>query len=324
MNAAGTAELIEVAEDVFAYLQADGTWGWSNAGLVVGDDGSVLVDTLFDLHLTRRMLDTMSPHTSTKPIAQVVNTHANGDHCYGNQLVAGAGVDVIASVAAGREMEEVPASLLAAMVAGITEGTLGEYIQHAFGAFDFDGIDMVEPTVTFTEEHRIDAGGRPVNLFEVGPAHTAGDILAWLPDDGVLFAGDILFIDGTPIMWAGPVDGWIAAIDRILDLEPAVIVPGHGPLTDADGVRRLRGYFTDLKAMVTERHAAGMSVADAIADIDRQIDEGPYADWTDRERIVVNVQTIWSELEPGFVSPEVVAVFQQMADNHAGRRGIVS
>jgi glyoxylase-like metal-dependent hydrolase (beta-lactamase superfamily II) len=312
-------ELTEVADGVFAYLQPDGTWGWSNAGLVAGSGESVLVDTLFDLPLTQVMLDTMQPITSSRPIRSVVNTHANGDHCYGNQLVAGAGVDVIASRSAAQEMEEVPASLLAALMAGPMDGTLGEYMNHAFGAFDFNGIDMVAPTVLFDESHTVDAGGRRVDLFEVGPAHTQGDVLAWLPEEKVLFSGDILFIDGTPIMWAGPVGGWIAAIDRILEFDPEVIVPGHGPLTDADGVRALRSYFVDLQDLVTERHAGGMAIDDAIADIDRQLDDSPYAEWSDRERVVVNVQSIWRELDTTYVSPDIISVFQQMADNFTAR-----
>jgi len=319
MDTPGESELVEVADGVFAYLQADGTWGWSNAGLVAGTNESVLIDTLFDLALTQRMLDSMRPHTNSRPIRSVVNTHANGDHCYGNQLLAAPDVDIIASAAAAKEMEEVPAELLASMVAGITEGELGSYIQHAFGAFDFNGIQHIEPTLLFDQQHTVDAGDRAVELFEVGPAHTDGDVIAWLPDEGVLFSGDILFVEGTPIMWAGPVDGWIAALDRILELEPKVIVPGHGPLTDAAGVRSLRSYFEDLKRWVTERHVAGLSLEDTIRDIDAEVDRSAYAAWTDRERIVVNVQSVWRELDTSFVSPDVLAVFSSMAQNHAER-----
>ena len=315
----GAASLCEVADGVFAYLQPDGTWGWSNAGRISSASESVLVATLFALRLPREMLDSMHPITSASPIRSVVNTHANGDHCYGNQLLADGRVDFIASHASAREMEEVPASLLAALVNGELDGTLGAYIQHAFGAFEFTGIDMVEPTVLFEGHHHVEVGDRPVELFEVGPAHTDGDVIAWLPEERVLFSGDILFIEGTPIMWAGPVDGWIAALDRILELEPAVIVPGHGPLTDAGGVRSLRDYFVTLRSLVSERHAAGLTVEECTADIDRILDDSPFADWTDRERIVVNVQSIWRQLEPSYVAPDVVTVFQQMADNFTSR-----
>ena len=93
-----TKGLHEIGKGQYAWLQPDGSWGWSNAGLVVGDGVSLLVDTLFDLHLTREMLDAMAAATRTSPIGTVVNTHANGDHCYGNQLVAEA--EIIATRAA--------------------------------------------------------------------------------------------------------------------------------------------------------------------------------------------------------------------------------
>ena len=102
--------LYEVADGVWAYLQPDGSWGYSNAGLVAGEGTSLLVDTLFDLKLTQAMLDAMEGVTATKPIDTVVNTHANGDHCYGNQLVRDA--RIIASDAALEEMDDVPPPLL--------------------------------------------------------------------------------------------------------------------------------------------------------------------------------------------------------------------
>ncbi|MEN9821851.1 MAG: hypothetical protein RLZ04_277, partial [Actinomycetota bacterium] len=103
----------ELGDGCLAYLQPDGSWGWSNAGLIVGDGASLLVDTLFDLRLTGEMLDAMRAFTRTAPIGTLVNTHANGDHCYGNQLVDGA--EIIASAATAHEMNEVPASMLHAL-----------------------------------------------------------------------------------------------------------------------------------------------------------------------------------------------------------------
>jgi glyoxylase-like metal-dependent hydrolase (beta-lactamase superfamily II) len=103
---------------VFAWLQPDGGWGWSNAGLLATDDSSLLVDTLFDLKLTRAMLDAMAPITDTRPIGTLVNTHANGDHCYGNSLVTGA--EVVTTEAAAREMGAVPPSALVALMHAAT------------------------------------------------------------------------------------------------------------------------------------------------------------------------------------------------------------
>ena len=96
--------LREVGDGIWAYLQPDGGWGWSNAGLVTGGDASLLVDTLFDLRLTAEMLAPMRRRTPTaERIGTVVNTHANGDHCYGNSLLSGS--EIISSRRCAEEME---------------------------------------------------------------------------------------------------------------------------------------------------------------------------------------------------------------------------
>src|SRR5438105_3980166 len=98
-----TKGLHEIGDGLFAWLQPDGSWGWSNAGLVSGGDTSLLVDTLFDLRLTAEMLEHMrSAVPAARQIATVVNTHANGDHCFGNQLVSSA--EIVASTATAKEM----------------------------------------------------------------------------------------------------------------------------------------------------------------------------------------------------------------------------
>ncbi|MDP6868620.1 MAG: MBL fold metallo-hydrolase [Acidimicrobiales bacterium] len=291
--------LHEVAEGVFAYLQPDGGWGWSNAGLLVTDAGSMLVDTLFDQVLTRRMLDAMTRVTGAQPIGTVVNTHANGDHCYGNGLLPDA--EIVTTEAAAREMGVVPPSALLALLAADMGEPTNRYVQEAFGAFEFAGIEVPEPTRTFTGSLDLDLGGRPISLEQVGPAHTAGDLLVHLPDAGVVFAGDILFIDGTPIVWDGPIANWVAACDRILDLDQlhdgAVIVPGHGPLTDAEGVRAVRGYLVWLEAACWEAHAAGLTAAQAVQELAAMGEFQPYRQWGEWERLAVNVRAVYREID---------------------------
>ncbi|MGH1504731.1 MAG: MBL fold metallo-hydrolase [Acidimicrobiales bacterium] len=308
-----TRGLHEVADGIFAYLQPDGGWGWSNAGLVRGDGSSLLVDTLFDLALTAEMLETMAPVTGTAPVSTLVNTHANGDHCYGNQLVAGAerggSVEVIASAASAAEMEELPPAALAAMMRAEFDPLTDRYLDDAFGPFTFEGIEPPRIDRTFSDRLEVEVAGRRAELLEVGPAHTAGDVLVHLPDDGVVFCGDILFIEGTPIVWDGPIANWLAACDRIIDMGCDVIVPGHGPLTDAAGVERVADYLRFVTTEATARHAAGMSAADAARDIDL----GAYSDWLDAERIAINVDTVYGELDPGHTSPGVIDLFRQMA-----------
>jgi hypothetical protein len=138
MSSTDSKGLQEVADGCHAYLQADGSWGWSNAGLIVGDGVSLLVDTLFDLKLTQKMLDSMRPITLASPITQVVNTHANGDHCFGNILLDD--TEIISSTATAHEMTEVPPALLAGLNSAL--GDVGDMFRSFFGAFDFDGIEL--------------------------------------------------------------------------------------------------------------------------------------------------------------------------------------
>ena len=285
--------------------------GWSNAGLIAdaGGESSLLVDTLFDLKLTAEMLDTMRRAVpAAADIGTVVNTHANGDHCYGNQLVGGA--TIVASRACAEEMPHTPPSTLAAMVdAAPRLGAVGEYVQAIFGSFEFHDIELTLPTQTFDGELTVKVGDREVRLIEVGPAHTAGDVLVHLPDAGVVFTGDILFIGGHPIMWAGPVANWIGALDRIVAMNAPVIVPGHGPVTDRNGVLELRGYFTYLRDQAKERFEGGMTPLEAARDI--PLDD--YAGWGEGERVVANIAALYREFDPTGDAPNVTSLFADMA-----------
>lgn len=303
-----TKGLHEVADGVWAYLQPDGGWGWSNAGLVTGERTSLLVDTLFDLRLTTEMLDAMRRVTAAaEQIDTVVNTHANGDHCYGNALLTHS--RIIASARCAEEMTQLPASAMAAVMrAAPTLGPAGEFLTRIFEPFSFDDIETALPDTTFGGRLDLKVAGRPVTLLEVGPAHTAGDVVVHLPDDGVVFTGDILFHGGHPIVWAGPVANWVAACERVLELDASVIVPGHGPLATPSAVADLKGYFELLTAEARLRHAAGMSALQAAQDIDL----GPYAGWGEAERVVANIRALYRDF--GDESPaDVITIMGEMA-----------
>jgi cyclase len=295
----------ELGDGCVAWLQPDGGWGWSNAGLVVGDGQSLLVDTLFDLRLTAEMLEGFAPFVDVSPISTLVNTHANGDHCYGNQLVGGA--EIVASAAAAEEMAEVPPAMLAAL--NQAPGELGELFRSFFGAFAFEGIDLTLPTRTFRGRLELEVGGKPVELLEVGPAHTRGDVLVHSPADRVVFTGDILFIGGTPVVWAGPIGNWIAACDLLLGLDVEAVVPGHGPVTDKSGVAQVRDYLSFVEREATLRHDAGLDPWEAARDIAL----GEYRGWLDYGRLAVNVETVYRGLDAAHSAPDVVELFRRMA-----------
>lgn len=298
--------LHEVSPGVFAWLQPNGGWGESNAGLIVGDGEALLVDTLWDPTLTGRMLTAMRDRVAV-PIRTLVNTHSDGDHVWGNQLVADA--EIVATAKAAHIIrEEPPAGLqrfqaLAPRLrrlgklplpAGRRAGRLGSYVGDMLAPFDFSDVRIAPPTREFTGELTLAAGGREVRLIEVGPAHTPGDLIVHVPDAGVVFAADVMFVGVLPVMWAGPTAGWLEALDRILELAPAVVVPGHGPVCGLDEVRVVRDHLAWVETEAAPRLAAGRSVRDTARELlaDAGYRTSAWADWDQPERIVITVATI--------------------------------
>jgi cyclase len=317
VNVAYRRGLHELGDGLYAYLQPDGGWGWSNAGLVCSQEGSLLIDTLFDLSLTRAMLDEMASVTSRQPIVQAMNTHGNGDHWFGNQLLPD-GIPIIASAAAIEDMRSAPPALLEAVTSATDlPQDIELFTRRAFGSFDFSGIEPRLPSVSFQDRHELDVEGRRVELIELGPAHTPGDAIAHVPDAAAVFTGDLLFIEGTPIMWAGPVSSWLNACERIIALDARILVPGHGPVTDNSGVRDVQRYLRYVYDQTRQRFEAGMD-AEAAAD---DIDIGEFRDWGDPERIAVNVATVYGELDPTappVSPPELFARMGRWMSRHGG------
>jgi glyoxylase-like metal-dependent hydrolase (beta-lactamase superfamily II) len=316
-----TKGLHDLGNGCFAYLQPNGGWGWSNAGLVVDGRNTLLVDTLFDLPLTRAMLAAMRaavPAAAT--IDTVVNTHSNGDHTYGNQLVAGA--EIIASTACFEEMREQGEPLAPG---GIRRnwramGEAGAFFQEVMGSrFDWDGIALTLPTRRFDGALTVQVGGKAVRLIEVGPAHTRGDVIVHVPADRTVFTGDMLFVGGHPLVWAGPVGNWIKACELMLGWDVETVVPGHGPITDKAGIRALKQYFEDLLEKSRPRFAAGMTAEQAAHDIarDRAV---AWADWIDPERLVVNVAACYRDFRGEQAAPDMMAVRASMARAYFARK----
>ena len=334
--------LAQVGEGCHAWLQPD--WGWfeSNAGLVVGNGASVLIDTLADLPLTRRMLDGLAPLTASAPIRTLINTHSDADHIAGNQLIAGA--EIVSSrrsteiirgqnigafkgftrlAGAMRTVGGLPVPVVGSLGVPVLPRlrlrVIGDYLSDMLSPFDFDGIEETPPTRDFEGELTLEVGGRKLRLFEVGPAHTPGDVIIHVPNAGVVYAGDILFIDGTPIMWAGPVANWITAIDRLLALDADTYVPGHGPVCGRAEAEALKRYWEWLDASARHRFGLGMSAWEAARDIalSPEFRETEWASWFGPERIVINLHTLErerrGELGGELSTRELITIFSRVA-----------
>jgi cyclase len=341
----------EVGDGCHAWIQPNGEWFESNAGLVAGDGESVLIDTLADLTLTRRMLDGFTDLTAGAPVRTLVNTHSDADHVHGNQLVDAEIVSSRRSAELIRRLDPgsfkgfgrlargmrlvgrlpvpVVGSLPLPVLPRIQLAAIGRYIGDMLEPFDFDGIDVVAPTREFEGELSLEAGGRKLRLIEVGPAHTPGDLLVHVPDAGVVYTGDILFVGATPVMWAGPVTNWINAIDRLTGLEAETYVPGHGPVCGREEAEAVKRYWVWLEAAARHRFNLGLSAWDAARDIalSPEFATSEWAEWSAPERIVVNVHTLererHGELGGEASARDLVTLFSRvalLAEELSGRR----
>jgi glyoxylase-like metal-dependent hydrolase (beta-lactamase superfamily II) len=286
-----TKGLHEIGDGLYAWLQPDGGWCWSNAGLIVDGDATLLVDTLFDLPMTGEMLAAMRAAVpAAKRIEKLVNTHANADHTWGNQLVRDA--EIIASKGCAEEFDHFTPEFFREMMGRTKEtGVLGEFLEHCFSPFDVTGVELTPPTTIFSDEKTIKVGDRTVHLYNVGPAHTRGDILVHLPEDRLVFTGDVLFVGGHPVIWDGPIGNWRKACDRLLAMDVDVVVPGHGPIADKAEVRRFRAYLDEIEHETRQRFDAGMDEMTAARDIALT----NYDDWNDAERVYANVASLYRE-----------------------------
>jgi cyclase len=278
-----------LTEHVYACEQAERGLGWSNSGLVAAG-GGLVVDTLYDLALTREMNDLYAEVHPAAP-ATLVNTHHNGDHCWGNQLFPEA--EIIAHRGcADRFSAFTPAGAEAIRTMADPPDHLRD-LQEEMAPFSFADIVLTPPTRVIDGDLTLDLDGLRVDLLHVGPAHTEGDLIVHVPDEGVVLAGDVLFHRCAPIGWEGSTDRWIAALRRIEDLGPEHVVPGHGPVCGVAEVRGARTYLEDVRRSATSAWHQGLPVLDAC----ERIDLAPYDGWDEPWRLAANVHRVYRECE---------------------------
>ncbi|MFG3157823.1 MBL fold metallo-hydrolase [Streptomyces sp. NPDC048219] len=286
--------LEQVADGVFAYLQPDGGWCVNNAGLVVADGQALLVDTAATEDRARRLRDTVMSVTRTAPTL-IVNTHSHGDHTFGNFVFPEAAV-----IGHERARDEMLAAQL-----------------HLTGLWPdvvWGDVRLVPPRIVFADRIGLHVGDQRVELLHLGPAHTGGDVVVWLPDSRVLFTGDIVMAGVTPFVPMGSVSGCLAALDALRALEPRVIVPGHGPVSGPEVLDDTADYLRFLRSLAAEGTEDGTHPLALAASADL----GRFGDWLDSERIVPNLHRACAEAlgaEPG--SPlDMNALFADMVAFH--------
>jgi cyclase len=257
-------ELKQLAPNVYAYQQEGGTGhlnaGISNAGLFVGEDSLLVFDSLgYPTHL--------------------INSHHHGDHVAGNQFFLPAQISShpYCRQEVLKAIPGTPASWPKAE--GLADGT--------------EMRKLVPPTVTFEDNLVYNIGGNTVEYRFVGPAHTWGDLVAYLPQHKILFAADLAFFHLIPYCHNAYISKWMEAIDKVMKMDVDVIVPGHGPVGGKKDLAESADYFRFMKTEVKKRYDGKMSPGAAAADIKM----GKYDNWMGPERIVMNTVRLYDEFK---------------------------
>lgn len=269
----------ELAPGVFAYVQATGGRCIANAGLVAGRDDACAVDALFVASMTRPFLDECARLTDA-PLRQLIDTHHHVDHMLGNALFP-RDTQILAHARADKEMRR----------SGVPRDVLRRFVPHF--ADELDDAEMRLPDVTFDGAAlELTAGGRQLRLLHFGTGHTVGDVLVLLPEERVVFAGDVAFFHVHPLAHEGHIGNWLKVGQRIIDeVDADVIVPGHGPPGTKDDLRKMLGLLEMMRSHARAAFDAGAPVEEAI----RTCDLGEYGEWNETDRVVPNMHRLYTE-----------------------------
>jgi glyoxylase-like metal-dependent hydrolase (beta-lactamase superfamily II) len=258
-----------------------------NVGIVVGDDAVLVIDTAMGAENGERILSEAQRIAGDRRLF-LTTTHFHPEHAFGAQAFKGQAT-YVANTAQAEELADKGAEYVE-MFSGFGPA-LAELLE---------GVELVAPELTYTgEEARLDLGGVAVQLLYYGQAHTRGDQLVFLPEERILFPGDLVENRFLPIFPDDDAVGgrWLALLDHIDALEPAVLVPGHGAPGDLGLVDELRTYLLAVRQRVEELHAQGRPLETIEATVDEEM-RSRYSDWDNEVWIVSAAKSFHAEL-PG-------------------------
>ena len=289
-------EVRQVSEDIYAYLQPDGSWYINNTGFMVSATGVISVDAAATERRTRAYLDAIKAVTD-KP----VRTHHHGDHTHGNYLMSGATI-------VGHQR--------------CREGVLNTPMPPPPGIWsevDWGHLEPAPPFLTYTEGVTLWSGDLRCDVRYVGtPAHTTNDSIIVIPERSVVFTGDLLFNGGTPFALQGSVSGWIEVLETVLrPLGAQTLVPGHGPVCGPEVIDDMLAYLRFVQQTARQGQAAGLAPLEAA----RATDLGEFKDLLDSERIVGNLHRAYLELDgaPRGAPVDLAATLGDMVAYNGGR-----
>jgi cyclase len=290
--------MTEVADGIFVYTQLPGGWCVSNSGVIVSGTDTMLVDTLATEARTRDLAAAIEGRGIRTPNL-IVTTHHHGDHHFGNFVFS----DTATVVGHENTRTQVVAA--------------GLGMCNIWPDVEWGDVVLQPPQITYTSTHVIEGqGGRRVELHHLGTAHTDNDTVVWLPEERVLFLGDIAFPAAAPYVLFGSVRGSIAALERMLEWDPVTVVPGHGSPGGMQIIHDTLEYFEWIEEEAHRAVESGLSYREAAATL---IDEPRFRHLSESERLVSNLAKGMSEIRGVAPSDQAtLASFRDMCDFHGG------
>jgi glyoxylase-like metal-dependent hydrolase (beta-lactamase superfamily II) len=254
---------VKVAPDVYAFIGDTGgrtydNYGMNaNTGFIITTGGVVVVDSGAG-YLAAQAMHRAIRKVTRQPVKYVVNTGGQDHRWLGNGYFREQGAEIIAARPARADMEQRSGAQLEALRVDLKER--------------LDGTKPVYPEKLFEKRETLRLGGTEIHLLFFFGAHTPGDSVVWLPNQRVLFAGDLVYVDR--LLGVLPVSNsrkWLASFEEMAKLKPAKIVPGHGKLCDLELARRdTRDYLRLLRGHMQKALDGGADLQTAIDSLDQK------------------------------------------------------
>lgn len=270
-------EIVEVARGVFARMHE----GLTNAGIILGDDSVLVVDSLRVPSFARDLIADVR-RISSKPIRYVIDTHGHWDHAFGNEEFPDS--TIIGHENCRREMEEIGEAWRDGVVARNNEWSE-----------EVKTVDITPPNLTFQDRMALHYGGRRIDLIYLGRAHTSGDIFIHLPDDGIVFTGDAVQDGRVPYMLDGYPEEWVATDERLMEVPFERFVSGHGAIGEKAALDDARDLMAALVTGTRQALADGQDEATAARSVAAAM-QGRFGHWPGFERIGDGVGRAYAQL----------------------------
>lgn len=276
-QALAAEKLTQIADNVYAYVNTknsskDSSFG-ANAGIIIGRDGIVVVDTLISAKDAKRFIRDIRG-VSRKPIKYVINTHYHLDHVFGNSEFAKLGAVIIAQGNDKKAMEN------------SAEETFKNISEYGLTPKDMKATKLAYPVLTYDNKMEIDIGDQKIELIHARYSHTEGDTLVYLSDKKVLFTGDVLFTDYHPFLAEGNIEEWVKELDDIKSMDVKQIIPGHGPLSEKNDLDDMKAYILMFDQKAKELASRLNNVQEIVTVIQKDLPLRPEGGWL----IAANIQ----------------------------------